>query len=62
LKEIKEAVIQELLPKAFTKRSTMYPWIDPVGGRRSALRLHARFRLLPEVRFGEQGGGELQAP
>ncbi len=32
MKEIKEAVLQELLPRAFTKRSTMYAWIDPVGG------------------------------
>lgn len=32
LKELKEAVMQELLPRAFTKRSTMYAWIDPVGG------------------------------
>jgi len=32
LKELKEAIMQELLPRAFTKRSTMYAWIDPVGG------------------------------
>lgn len=32
LKELKEAVMQELLPRAFTKRSALYAWIDPIGG------------------------------
>lgn len=32
IKEIREAVAQELLPRAFTTRSRIYAWIDPVGG------------------------------
>ena len=32
MKEIKEAVLQELLPRAFTRRRKAYAWIDPVGG------------------------------
>ncbi|MFT4172700.1 MAG: recombination-associated protein RdgC [Rhodocyclaceae bacterium] len=32
LKEIKEAVMQELLPRAFTRRRRTYAWIDPQGG------------------------------
>ena len=32
MKEIKEAVLQELLPRAFTRRRTMWAWIDPKGG------------------------------
>lgn len=32
MKEIKEAVTQELLPRAFTRRRTTYVWIDPVNG------------------------------
>jgi recombination associated protein RdgC len=32
LKEIKDAVMQELLPRAFTRRRRTYAWIDPKGG------------------------------
>jgi recombination associated protein RdgC len=32
LKELKEAVTQELLPRAFTRRRKMYAWIDPKAG------------------------------
>ena len=32
MKEIKEAVMQELLPRAFTRRSKVYAWIDPKAG------------------------------
>jgi recombination associated protein RdgC len=32
IKEIREAVTQELLPRAFTTRSRINAWIDPVGG------------------------------
>lgn len=32
MKEIKEAVLQELLPRAFTRRRKVYAWIDPQGG------------------------------
>ena len=32
MKELKEAVTQELLPRAFTRRRTSYVWIDPVNG------------------------------
>lgn len=32
LKSLKEAVADELLPKAFCLRSTVYAWIDPVHG------------------------------
>ena len=32
MKEIKEAVLQELLPRAFTRRRRTFAWIDPVGG------------------------------
>lgn len=32
MKEIKEAVTQELLPRAFTRRRRTFAWIDPVGG------------------------------
>lgn len=32
MKEIKEAVMQELLPRAFTRRRKVYAWIDPQGG------------------------------
>lgn len=32
MKEIKEAVTQELLPRAFTRRRTTYVWIDPKNG------------------------------
>lgn len=32
LKEIKEAVLKELLPRAFTQRRRLAAWIDPVGG------------------------------
>ena len=32
MKEIKEAVLQELLPRAFTRRRACYAWIDPEGG------------------------------
>ena len=31
-KEIKEAVLQELLPRAFTRHRKVYTWIDPIGG------------------------------
>ena len=32
MKEIKEAVLQELLPRAFTRRRRVFAWIDPMGG------------------------------
>lgn len=32
MKEIKEAVTQELLPRAFTRRRRVYAWIDPKAG------------------------------
>jgi len=32
MKEIKEAVTQELLPRAFTRRRTTFAWIDPQNG------------------------------
>lgn len=32
MKELKEAVTDELLPRAFALRSKTYAWIDPVGG------------------------------
>lgn len=32
MKEIKEAVIRELLPKAFTRTIKLHAWIDPTGG------------------------------
>ncbi|MBO4329330.1 MAG: recombination-associated protein RdgC [Rhodocyclaceae bacterium] len=32
VQSIKEEVIQEFLPRAFTRRSRMYAWIDPVNG------------------------------
>ena len=32
MKEIKEAVLQELLPRAFTQRRRLSAWIDPAGG------------------------------
>lgn len=32
MKELKEAVMQELLPRAFTRRSKKYAWIDPKNG------------------------------
>lgn len=32
LKEIKEAVLQELLPRAFTRRRTAFAWINPIAG------------------------------
>jgi len=32
LKELKEAVTQELLPKAFTRRKKVFAWIDPENG------------------------------
>lgn len=32
LKEIKEAVLKELLPRAFTRRRRVFAWIDPKGG------------------------------
>jgi recombination associated protein RdgC len=32
MKEIKEAVMQELLPRAFTRRRKVYAWIDPKDG------------------------------
>ncbi|MFA9440385.1 recombination-associated protein RdgC [Uliginosibacterium sp. sgz301328] len=32
IKEIKDAVMQELLPRAFTRRRRTYVWIDPKGG------------------------------
>lgn len=32
MKEIKEAVTQELLPRAFTRRRTTFGWIDPANG------------------------------
>jgi recombination associated protein RdgC len=32
LREMKEAITQELLPRAFTARRTLYAWIDPESG------------------------------
>ena len=32
MKEIKEAVLQELLPRAFTRSRRVFAWIDPKGG------------------------------
>lgn len=32
LKELRERVTEELLPRAFTRRRTTYAWIDPVNG------------------------------
>ena len=32
LKEIRERVTEELLPRAFTERRTTYAWIDPLAG------------------------------
>ncbi|MGH8630788.1 MAG: recombination-associated protein RdgC [Burkholderiales bacterium] len=32
MKEIKEQVILELLPRAFVRRRSLHAWIDPVGG------------------------------
>jgi recombination associated protein RdgC len=32
IKELKEAVTQELLPRAFTRRRRVYAWIDPKAG------------------------------
>ena len=32
LREIKERVVEELLPKAFTRRHTTWAWIDPLHG------------------------------
>ena len=32
MKEIKEAVLQELLPRAFSRRRKAFTWIDPAGG------------------------------
>jgi len=32
MKELKEAVMQELLPRAFTRRRRVYAWIDPKAG------------------------------
>lgn len=32
LKELREQVTQELLPRAFTRRRRMWAWIDPVNG------------------------------
>ncbi|ULQ45602.1 recombination-associated protein RdgC [Flagellatimonas centrodinii] len=33
MRDIKDAVAAELLPKAFTRRSQLLAWIDPEGGR-----------------------------
>ena len=32
LRELRDRVAEELLPKAFTRRRTSYLWIDPVNG------------------------------
>ena len=32
LKELREQITQELLPRAFSRRRTLYAWIDPVAG------------------------------
>jgi recombination associated protein RdgC len=32
MRDIRERVIAELMPKAFTRRRTMHAWIDPVNG------------------------------
>ncbi|HWI05789.1 MAG TPA: recombination-associated protein RdgC [Acidimicrobiales bacterium] len=57
-KEIKEAVIDELLPRAFTTRAVTRVWFDPVGGwlamdTASAARCDEVFRML--VRSFEGG-------
>lgn len=33
LKDIKEAITEELLPRAFSVQRTTYAWLDPVNGR-----------------------------
>ncbi len=32
MKELREQILQEFLPRAFTRRRKVYAWIDPVGG------------------------------
>jgi len=32
MKDLREQVMQELLPRAFTRRRKVFAWIDPVGG------------------------------
>jgi len=32
LRELREQVMQELLPRAFTRRRRVFAWIDPIGG------------------------------
>lgn len=32
LKELREQIAQELMPRAFTRRKRLHAWIDPVGG------------------------------
>ncbi|MDR1423647.1 MAG: recombination-associated protein RdgC [Azoarcus sp.] len=32
LRELREQITQELLPRAFTRRRRVFAWIDPVGG------------------------------
>ncbi|MCC4116376.1 recombination-associated protein RdgC [Aromatoleum toluclasticum] len=32
MKDLREQVMQELLPRAFVRRSKVFAWIDPVGG------------------------------
>ena len=52
-KEIREQVEDELLPRAFSKRSTLYAWLDPVNGwlaidAASATKAEALVKLLGE--------------
>jgi len=32
MKDLREQILQELLPRAFTRRRKVFAWIDPVGG------------------------------
>lgn len=53
-REIREQVEDELLPRAFTKRSTVHAWLDPVNGwlavdASSATRAEAVVKLLGET-------------
>lgn len=52
-REIREQVEDELLPRAFSKRSTIFAWLDPVNGwlavdAASATRAEALVKLLGE--------------
>lgn len=52
-REIREQIEDELLPRAFTKRTTLYAWLDPVNGwlaidAASATKAEALVKLLGE--------------